>query len=95
MKALVLLVAFVLAAAPALAATIAPADARRHAGQTVTVEGVVSEVHHIASGREIFIAAWRPLSEDRFPGRDFGRRHRQVSGCGCAQRQDRRGDRQD
>ncbi len=56
MKTVVLLVTFVLAATPALAATVASADARRHAGQTVTVEGVVSEVHHIASGREIFVA---------------------------------------
>ena len=38
----VLLLAFV--ASPALAATIAPKDAPAHVGQTVTVEGVVSEV---------------------------------------------------
>jgi DNA/RNA endonuclease YhcR with UshA esterase domain len=47
------------AAAPALAQTqmpaIAAADAKAHVGQTVTVEGVVSEVHTAASGRATFI----------------------------------------
>ena len=42
-----------------------------------------------------FHRAWRPLPEDRFQGRDFGRRYREVSGRGCAQGQDRHGDRQD
>ena len=50
---------FALAAAPALAQTqmpaIAAADAKAHVGQTVTVEGVVSEVHTAASGRATFI----------------------------------------
>ena len=48
---------FTLAAAPALAQTqmIAAADAKAHVGQTVTVEGVVSEVHTAASGRATFI----------------------------------------
>ena len=42
--------------APALAqATIAPAAAKEHVGETVTVEGAVSEVHHAASGRATFI----------------------------------------
>jgi len=53
---ILVLAAFVLAAAPALAAVVRPADARKHAGKTVTVQGVVSEVRHIADGREIFIA---------------------------------------
>ena len=46
-----------LTAAPAQAQTptIAPADARAHVGETVTVEGAVSEVHHAASGKAIFI----------------------------------------
>lgn len=57
MKAAILFfAACVLAAGPALAKTIRPADAGKHAGQTATVEGVVSEVHHIAASREIFIA---------------------------------------
>ena len=46
-------------AAPSLAQTqmpaIAAADAKAHVGQTVTVEGVVSEVHTAASGRATFI----------------------------------------
>ena len=49
LRALVLILGFVLAATPAAAETIKPADARAHVGQTVTVEGVVSEVH-VASG---------------------------------------------
>jgi len=36
--------------APALAENLAPAEAKAHAGQTVTVEGEVSNVHRIASG---------------------------------------------
>ncbi len=48
-----------LTAAPSLAQTqmpaIAAADAKAHVGQTVTVEGVVSEVHTAASGRATFI----------------------------------------
>jgi len=50
---------FALAAAPSLAQTqmpaIAAADAKAHVGQTVKVEGVVSEVHTAASGRATFI----------------------------------------
>jgi hypothetical protein len=45
MKALVLALGLALAAAPALAETIAPADAQAHVGQTLTVEGTVDEVH--------------------------------------------------
>ena len=54
------------AAAPALAQTqmpaIAAADAKAHVGQTVTVEGVVSEVHTAASGRHLHRHR-RPLPE--------------------------------
>lgn len=48
---------FLASAAPVLAQTptIAPAAAKDHVGQQVTVEGVVSEVHHAASGRATFI----------------------------------------
>jgi DNA/RNA endonuclease YhcR with UshA esterase domain len=49
LKALVAILGLILLATPAAAETIKPADARAHVGQTVTVEGVVSEVH-IASG---------------------------------------------
>jgi len=54
--AIFLFVASIFATTPAWAKTIRPADAGKHAGQTATVEGVVSEVHHIAATREIFIA---------------------------------------
>ena len=44
--------AFCLAAAPAPAqsATVTPAEAKAHVGQTVTVEGAVSDVHTVATG---------------------------------------------
>ena len=60
MKTCVLAVglALVAAAPPALAlaqATISPAEAQAHAGQSVTVEGTVSEIHVSASGRATFV----------------------------------------
>ncbi len=57
MRSLALAVLFVTAAAPALAQTptIAPPAAKDHVGETMTVEGVVSAVHHAASGRATFI----------------------------------------
>jgi DNA/RNA endonuclease YhcR with UshA esterase domain len=44
-RTLILVLTFVLTAAPALAQTLRPADARAHVGETVTVEGTVDEVH--------------------------------------------------
>jgi DNA/RNA endonuclease YhcR with UshA esterase domain len=56
MLALILALAFTLAAAPSLAQTvIPPADCSKHIGETATIEGTVSEVHHAASGRATFI----------------------------------------
>jgi DNA/RNA endonuclease YhcR with UshA esterase domain len=55
MKAPALALALALTAAPALAETIQPSDAQAHVGQTVTVEGSVSEVHAAASGRATFL----------------------------------------
>lgn len=55
MRALLFASTLSLMAAPALAGTIAPNEAQKHVGETVTVEGAVSEVHHTASGRAIFI----------------------------------------
>jgi DNA/RNA endonuclease YhcR with UshA esterase domain len=57
MRRLALALWFAATAAPALAQTptIAPATAKDHVGEQVTVEGVVSEVHHAASGRATFI----------------------------------------
>jgi DNA/RNA endonuclease YhcR with UshA esterase domain len=43
-------------AGPALAAeTVAPCDAGNHVGQTVTIAGGVTDVHHAASGSTIFV----------------------------------------
>jgi hypothetical protein len=42
-------------AVPALAAAIPASRASAHVGQTITVEGVVSEVHTARSGKETFI----------------------------------------
>jgi DNA/RNA endonuclease YhcR with UshA esterase domain len=54
MKILVSVLGLALAATPVLAQTptptVAPADAKTHVGQTVTVEGTVSDVHTVASG---------------------------------------------
>ena len=52
---LIPVVGFLLVASPALAEIIRPDEAPRHLGQVVTVEGVVSDVHHAASGRTTFI----------------------------------------
>jgi DNA/RNA endonuclease YhcR with UshA esterase domain len=57
MRSLAFAILFVAAGAPSLAQTptIAPAAAKDHVGEQVTVEGVVAEVHHAASGRATFI----------------------------------------
>ena len=57
MRPLAFAILFVAAAAPSLAQTpaIAPAAAKDHVGEQVTVEGVVAEVHHAASGRATYI----------------------------------------
>ncbi len=55
MKIFVFALLLSLTAAPALAETIPAAEAKNHIDKDVTVEGVVSEVHHAASGRAIFI----------------------------------------
>ncbi|MDE1985050.1 MAG: nucleotide-binding protein [Alphaproteobacteria bacterium] len=44
-----------LIATPAFAQTIRPADAGAHVGQTITVEGVVSEIHTAAGSGTTFI----------------------------------------
>jgi exonuclease VII large subunit len=46
-----------LSSSSALAETLVvkPEQAQEHVGQMVTVDGVVSEVHHAASGKVIFI----------------------------------------
>jgi DNA/RNA endonuclease YhcR with UshA esterase domain len=66
MRMLVLAFGLLLTATPAFAETIPPSAAKNHVGQTVTVEGVVSEVHHAASGKVIFIDMG-----GRFPNNPF------------------------
>src|SRR4029077_4181492 len=48
MRTLILNVFLTLSAASASAQTITPSEARSHIGEHVTVEGIVSEVHHAA-----------------------------------------------
>jgi len=50
MRTLVLAFGLALLAAPAVAQTIQPADAKAHVGQTVTIEGAVDNVHTARSG---------------------------------------------
>jgi DNA/RNA endonuclease YhcR with UshA esterase domain len=59
-----------LLAPPALAQTavIAPSEAKDHSGQTVTIEGVVSEVHHAASGKMTFIDMGGQYPHNPFAG---------------------------
>jgi DNA/RNA endonuclease YhcR with UshA esterase domain len=66
MKAFMLALLLTLTAAPALAETIPATEAKNHLDKDVTVEGVVSEVHHAASGRAIFIEI-----DGRYPSNPF------------------------
>jgi DNA/RNA endonuclease YhcR with UshA esterase domain len=68
LKALVLILGLVLAATPAVAETIKPADARTHVGQTVTVEGVVSEVHVVSGSGMTFIDMGGRYPNNTFAG---------------------------
>ena len=55
MRTLVLASYLALLITQALAETIMPSDAPSHIGEHVTVEGIVMEVHHAASGRATFL----------------------------------------
>jgi len=55
MKAFILAILLTFIAAPALAETITAAEAKSHIEKNVTVEGMVSEVHHARSGKVILI----------------------------------------
>ncbi len=55
MKLTVVILGLSLMATPAFAETIQAADAAKYVGKSVTVEGAVSEVHHAASGKAIFV----------------------------------------
>ena len=52
---LALMLWFALLTTSALAETITPSDAQSHIGEHITVEGIVTEVHHATSGRATFI----------------------------------------
>jgi hypothetical protein len=65
MRTLILALGFVLAVMPARAETISPADVKAHAGQTVTVEAAVSDVHTGRSGVTFIDVG------GRFPDNDF------------------------
>jgi DNA/RNA endonuclease YhcR with UshA esterase domain len=55
MRVLILTLCLALVPLSALAQTITPAESRSHVDEHITVEGVVTEVHHAASGRATFI----------------------------------------
>jgi DNA/RNA endonuclease YhcR with UshA esterase domain len=55
MKCEILILAFALTPSATLAQTISPSQAKDHAGQIVTIEGAVAEVHHTASGNATFV----------------------------------------
>ncbi len=68
MKILVSVLGLALTAAPALAETIAPSDTQKYVGKPVTVEGVVSEVHHAASGKVTFVDMGGRYPDNAFAG---------------------------
>jgi DNA/RNA endonuclease YhcR with UshA esterase domain len=53
--ALVLTLGLAVAAPPAHADNIAPTDAQKHVGESVTVEGPVGDVHHLPSAKVTFV----------------------------------------
>jgi DNA/RNA endonuclease YhcR with UshA esterase domain len=55
MRALLFALALSVIARPVLAETVAANEAPKRIGANLTVEGVVSEVHHTASGKMIFL----------------------------------------
>jgi DNA/RNA endonuclease YhcR with UshA esterase domain len=68
MRIFFLALCFCIAATPALAETITPSEASQRVGQSVTVEGVVSEVHHAASGKVTFIDVGGIYPDNPFAG---------------------------
>ena len=55
MRAIAAVAGLCLVATPAFAETIQPSDAPNYVEKSVTVEGSVSDVHHTASGKAIFV----------------------------------------
>jgi DNA/RNA endonuclease YhcR with UshA esterase domain len=77
MRLILLALGLALTTAPALAQTIKPEEAPAHVGQTVTVEGAVSDVHHARSGSATFIDLGGRYPNNTFTavilGRDAGK----------------------
>jgi exonuclease VII large subunit len=65
MRTLILALGSILAVMPARAETISPADVKAHAGQTVTVEAAISDVHTGRSGATFINVG------GRYPDNDF------------------------
>jgi DNA/RNA endonuclease YhcR with UshA esterase domain len=65
-------------AKPALADVVAAAKAKWHVGETVTVEGVVSEVHTSRFGGTTFICIGDAYSNDAFTAVVFAHRSAAV-----------------
>lgn len=65
MRTLILALGFIVVALPASAQTIAPAEAKAHVGQTVTVEAAVSDVHTGRAG-VIFIDVGGAYPDNEF-----------------------------
>jgi DNA/RNA endonuclease YhcR with UshA esterase domain len=75
MSARILPLAFVAALAqvlaatfPSVAETIKPSQATSHLGQSATVEGIVSDVYHAASGNAVFIDIGGRYPKNQFAG---------------------------
>ena len=68
MRTLTLALGFALSAAPALAQTIQPEEAQEHGGQTVTVEGTVSDVGSAAGSGAMFIDMGGHYPDNNFAG---------------------------
>jgi DNA/RNA endonuclease YhcR with UshA esterase domain len=68
MRAFTLLFGIFLTVATAKAETITACDANKHVGELVTVEGVVSDVHHAKSGKATFINICGAFPNNGFSG---------------------------
>jgi DNA/RNA endonuclease YhcR with UshA esterase domain len=68
MRIIVLVLSLFLTEASASAETIQPSDTPKYVGKSVTVEGPVSEVHHAASGKVIFVDMGGHYPNNAFAG---------------------------
>jgi DNA/RNA endonuclease YhcR with UshA esterase domain len=77
-RAALALSAIVSISAPALADIVAATEARWHVGQTVTVEGVVTDVYTSRNSRTTFICMGDASSSDAFTAVIFAHRTNAV-----------------